>query len=287
MKLQSVWIPHPTFMKKCCHSPQIKRKGMVLLYRKENSELDPYWRHNVCLSHLYLSRKSCREKRNKFPLSLQKTPCKGILTFFLFSKLEWIFLFLVIDQFGLALRSTHSMLNAIASKTFLTSAVKDLTWLLATTTKICTDAWSRKDHSLSPSYLSPNKGKKKCITPAYKPTSTFYEKMISFVGCRLYVSTLIAPLIFKAIAFVRWVFTHSLTDSNFHGHCPNVLIQQHFLWYLIMSVESGTFKTLLSVHPASPILLTKKRSTKRKRYSRGGMFLFKSYPLSHPFKVWQ
>jgi len=55
--------------------------------------------------------------------------------------------------------------------------------------------------------------------------------------CRLYVSTLSAPLIFKAIAFVRWVVTHSLADSNFHGHCPNVFIQQHFLWYLIMSVQ--------------------------------------------------
>jgi len=83
-------------------------------------------------------------------------------------------------------------------------------------------------------------------------TSVFY------CYCRLYVYTLSAPLIFKAIAFVRWVVTHSLTDSNFHGHCPNVLIQQHFLWFLIMSVESGTFKTLLSVHPASPILLTKR-----------------------------
>jgi len=76
--------------------------------------------------------------------------------------------------------------------------------------------------------------------------------------CRLYVCTLSAPLIFKAIAFVRWVVTHSLADSNFHGHCPDVFIQQHFLWYLIMSVQSGTFKTRLSVHPASHILLTKK-----------------------------
>jgi len=58
----------------------------------------------------------------------------------------------------------------------------------------------------------------------------------------LYVYTLSAPLIFKAIAFVRWVVTHSLADSNFHGHCPDVIIQQHFLWYLIMSVQSGTFK---------------------------------------------
>jgi len=76
--------------------------------------------------------------------------------------------------------------------------------------------------------------------------------------CRLYVCTLSAPLIFKAIAFVRWVVTHSLANSNFHGHRPDVFIQQHFLWYLIMSVQSGTFKTRLSVHPASHILLTKK-----------------------------
>lgn len=189
---------------------------------------------------------------NKYCYPSIQTPCKGILTFFLFSKIEKL-LFLVIDLFGLALRSTYSMLNAIALKTFLTSAVKDLTWLLATTTKICTDAWSRKDHSLSPSYHSFIKERKKCITPVYKSIIS-----ISFIDCRLYVFTLIAPLIFKAIAFVRWVFTHSLTDSYFHGHCPNVLIQQHFLWYLVMSVKSGTFKTLLSVHPASPILLTKK-----------------------------
>jgi len=52
------------------------------------------------------------------------------------------------------------MLIAIASKTFLTSAVKDLTWLFATTTKICTNARSRRDHSLSPSYHSPFWGRK-------------------------------------------------------------------------------------------------------------------------------
>jgi len=68
--------------------------------------------------------------------------------------------------------------------------------------------------------------------------------------------TLSAPLIFKAISFVRWVVTHSLADSNFQGHCPDVLMKQHFLWFLIISVQYGTFKTKLSVHPASPELLT-------------------------------
>jgi len=81
----------------------------------------------------------------------------------------------------------------------------------------------------------------------------------------LYVYTLSAPLIFKAIAFVRWVVTHSLADSNFHGHCPDVIIQQHFLWYLIMSVQSGTFKIAFG---SSRITYSayQKRSTKREFY---------------------
>ena len=80
--------------------------------------------------------------------------------------------------------------------------------------------------------------KSTCITPAYKKQET-----VSCCFCCFYVCTLSAPLIFKAIAFVRWVVTHSLADFNFHDNCPDVLIQQHFLWYLKMSVQWGTFKT--------------------------------------------
>jgi hypothetical protein len=140
----------------------------------------------------------------------------------------------VFDQFGLALRSTNSMLIAIALKTFLTSAVKGLTWLFATTTQICTDAWFRQDHSLYPFYqLSLLMGTIKCITPTYKKENKNFFFLLPFI-CK---GTLLAPLIFKAVAFVRRVFTHSLADSNVHGHSPNVLIQQHFLWFLIMSVH--------------------------------------------------
>jgi len=142
----------------------------------------------------------------------------------------------LIDQFGLVLRSAHSMLNTIALKPFLTSAVKVLTWLLATTTKICTNVWSRQDHSLSPSYQIIIFT---YITQAYM---LLYNNVIFYNNSYLYVCTLSAPLIFKAIAFVRWVVTHSLVDSNFHGHCPDVFIQQHFFWYLIMSVQFGTLK---------------------------------------------
>lgn len=129
------------------------------------------------------------------------------------------------DPFGLVLRSAHSMLNTIASKPFLTSVDKVLTCLLATTTKICTIAWSRQDHSLSPSHQQ--RAVFPCDTHAYTQS-----RQQTWLGGRLYVCTLAAPLIFKAIAFVRWVVTHSLADSDFHGHCPAVYMNRHPLWYL-------------------------------------------------------
>ena len=49
--------------------------------------------------------------------------------------------------------------------------------------------------------------------------------------------------------------THSLADADFHGHRPAVKMNQHLLWCPIC-VNYGTL-TLLSVHPASPVLLTK------------------------------
>jgi len=189
------------------------------------------WRLFKLPSHIQNS------KSRIFKVLLLEARRKGILTFFLFSNFETLtieFRSFIFDQFGLASRSTNSMLIAIASKTFLTSAVKGLTWLFATTTKICTDAWFRQDHSLNPLYqLSALHGTIKCITPTYKMKNKIYFLSI----CRLYVGTLVAPLIFKAVAFVRRVFTHSLADSKFHGHSPNVFIQQHFLWFLIMSVH--------------------------------------------------
>jgi len=45
-----------------------------------------------------------------------------------------------------------------------------------------------------------------------------------------------APSVFRASWFGRWVVTHSLADSDFHGDRPAVYINQHLLWYL-MSVS--------------------------------------------------
>ena len=132
----------------------------MLLYRKDNSALDCLCRYDVYLSHLYISRRSKAKEMhiathsptslltmyrnfNLFPFQPS-----GICTFYI--------QYFLIDPFGLVLRSTHSWINTIARKPFLTSAVKVLTWLFATTTKICTNAWSKQDRSLSsssPSYF--------------------------------------------------------------------------------------------------------------------------------------
>ena len=65
-----------------------------------------------------------------------------------------------------------------------------------------------------------------------------------------------ASSIFRADWFGRWVVTHSLAVSDFHGHRPAVYINQHLLWSL-MNVPASDALTERSVHPASPVLLTK------------------------------
>ena len=128
----------------------------------------------------------------------------------------------------------------------LQSSIKSLNWISATSTKICTKDRSMLAHAntskpikiLSPTYLV--KYKLKFKWPA---------------EYRLFKKNTWAPSIFRASWFGRWVVTHSLADSDFHGHRPAVRINQHLFDYL-MSVHSGTL-TPRSVHPASPVLLTK------------------------------
>ena len=60
-----------------------------------------------------------------------------------------------------------------------------------------------------------------------------------------------APSIFRAGWFGRWVVTHSLAGSDFHGHRPAVSIDQHLLWCL-MSVRIGRLNRAFgSSHSAS------------------------------------
>jgi len=52
-------------MKKMVFDATNRHPARLLLYRKENSELDPFCRHNVRSSRLFLSRKEEEEKKKE------------------------------------------------------------------------------------------------------------------------------------------------------------------------------------------------------------------------------
>lgn len=93
------------------------------------------------------------------------------------------------------------------------------------------------------------------LPPRYAAASCFYQvhttcisTISSIILLAVEISTsqsawhqtlTLAPSIFGASSFGRWVVTHSLANSDFHDHRPAVHMSQHPLWYLLSGIRSA------------------------------------------------
>ena len=131
--------------------------------------------------------------------------------------------------------STNSCSNTVHMKTVPTSVLKVLNWVFATSTKICAsnrlgsclrtpfDAITWSSYSWM-HYLNDLAISSLFSSLALSRLDEFLAFMAEYRPLALVQS------IFRADWFGRWVVTHSLADSNFHGHRPAVFINQHLLW---------------------------------------------------------
>lgn len=123
------------------------------------------------------------------------------------------------------LGSTHPYSITVFMEPFSTSVFKfyfvtnkddALTWIFATTTKICTNHNFIEHHcSISTlwSHLSTVENLRKKRTKS---------SLLSLVLNSQSKSTISASSIFRTNSFGRWVITHSLADFDFHDHRPTV-----------------------------------------------------------------
>ena len=124
-----------------------------------------------------------------------------------------------IEEFPYVLGPSNPWPNTVLMEPFSTSAFKVLIWIIATTTKICTKRSSTLAHA-SASTLRPR---------PLTHQSFIFAPMVE------YRHRNVAPSIFRADPFDRWVVRHSLADSYFQGHRPVVLMNQLLLWCQIIA----------------------------------------------------
>ena len=110
-----------------------------------------------------------------------------------------------------SLGPTNFIPNVVLWKPCSTSAQKVLSFVFATTTKICTQCWSKAG------YPTPS-------TQHWRPPTYWVLNCYSIAKYRWYAW---APFIFGASPFGRWVVTHSLADFYFHDHRPAVYMNKH------------------------------------------------------------
>ena len=134
--------------------------------------------------------------------------------------------------FAILLGPTDPCSIAVSMEPFSTLALKGLTWVFATTTKICTIGGSRQDHSLIPFNATDT-------TLLHVGACILFQW--NYAPTAKYKFNTRAASIFRATRFGKWVVTHSLDDSNFHGHILAVFSGSHLLWDLMSVANSWLF----------------------------------------------
>ena len=127
-------------------------------------------------------------------------------------------------SFPCHLGPTNPCPSSVHMEPFSTSVFKIRCWIVATTTKICTERSFTLTHV---------KASERTLPPSYTLPPTDIAAAVRY---RWLASAL---SIFGASPFGRWVVTHSLADFNFHDHRPAVKMNQHPFWCL-MSKHFGT-----------------------------------------------
>jgi len=132
-------------------------------------------------------------------------------------------------EFSYLLGPTNPCPTTVDREPFSSSVFKVPIWIFATTTKICTGVCSSLPRG-RPSTQTPRPPTRKDLFGEKSAGGVWPRARLSSFHPfgRVWVARL-APSIFRASSFGRWVVTHSLADSDFHGHRPAVCMNQHLL----------------------------------------------------------
>jgi len=148
-------------------------------------------------------------------------------------------------------------------KTFATSVFKveqilkfSFLWIVATTTKICTRDYLIKVQTLYFIILIYWKMNFNLNLHVILQMERYIKKLVLLLSIIRYKFLPLAPSIFETFSFGEWVVTHSLENTNFHGHLLAVLMKIYSLWDLEWG-KNLAHLTGCSEQPASPVLLTR------------------------------